>query len=361
MEKEIMSDWKTFAQRIVAGLNVQPGELIQVQDHIDRPEVLHEVLLAVELAGATPLVDPQSPAYLNRWLAEATPEAIQQSSRHRRKWIAEIDRIIRLTGGTPNFALAAPAALAAWQQMDEAITQVEEERLLPILVVAVPTQQRAEQLGLALAELEAQLLPAHLLNLPESRGLIDAALARVAGQHITIHTGPGYTLHLYHGDRYWHGDDGVIDEEDRQRKTIVSNLPAGSIYTTVLEEQTHGSLYLPQVFTASEVVFHFAAGRIVQIEAASGAEQVAAWLDGHSGEPRRISHIGIGLNPQLHQPIGWTIVDEHVAGSLFLALGENRYMGGQNESSLNHDFALHGATLQVDGCGVVYAGKMAKQ
>ena len=54
-----------IARRIVAGLDVQPGELIQVRDHVARPDLLHEVLLAVDLAGATPLVDHQSPAYLD--------------------------------------------------------------------------------------------------------------------------------------------------------------------------------------------------------------------------------------------------------------------------------------------------------
>src|SRR5215212_10074694 len=141
-----MTDWQSLAKRIVAGLNIQPGELIQVRDHIDRPEVLQEVLLAIDLAGATPLVDPQSPAYLNRWLAEATPEAIQQSSHHRLKWMEEIDRIIALSGGMPDFAVASPAALTAWQQMDQAITALEEARQLPILVVAVANQQRANRL-----------------------------------------------------------------------------------------------------------------------------------------------------------------------------------------------------------------------
>lgn len=355
----IATNWKAFAQRIVDGLNIQPGELIQVRDHIDRPEILREVLLAVDRTGATPLVDHQSPAYLNRWLAEATPEAIQQSSHHRLRWMTEIDRVIMLSGGMPDFTLAAPATLTAWQQMDEAATQIEEVRLLPILVVATPNQQQAERLGMTLAELEAHLMPAHLLNIAESQRLIDEALARVAGKHITIHTGEGHTLYLDQSGRHWHGDDGVIDEQDRLHKTIVSNLPAGSIYTTVVEDQTQGTLYLPSIALADgtkakEVSLHFEAGRISRIVVGKGADQqmaerIGAWLDSHSGEPRRVSHIGIGLNPHLRTPIGWTIVDEHVAGSLFLALGENRYMGGQNESSLNYDFALHNAALEVEG------------
>jgi len=52
-----MQPWRAIARRIAEGLNIRPGELIQVRDHIDRPEVLQEVLLAVEWVGATPLLD----------------------------------------------------------------------------------------------------------------------------------------------------------------------------------------------------------------------------------------------------------------------------------------------------------------
>ena len=309
-------DWAQIARRIVAGLDAQPGELIQVRDHVDRPDVLREVLLAVDLAGATPVVDHQSPAYLDRWLAAATPAAVEQSGRQRLQLLEQVDRVISLSGGIPDFAQAAPAALAAWQQIDAALTQVEEARQLPILVVAVPNEQRAARLGVTLAALEEHLLPALLLDVAESRRLIEQTLTAVDGNHIVIRTGDGCELHLYRGDRHWHGDDGVIDEQDRQHKTIVSNLPAGSVYTTVLEEQTHGSLYLPEALAATAVVLHFAAGRIAAIEAASGADALANWLDSHSGEPRRVSHIGIGLNPHLRRPLGWAIVDEHIAGEL---------------------------------------------
>src|SRR5690606_41574148 len=74
--------------------------------------------------------------------------------------------------------------------------------------------------------------------------------------YIVIGTGDSCELHLYHGDRRWHVDDGVIDDEDRRRQTIVSNLPAGSVYTTVLEERTHGRLYLPSAPGASRSEEH---------------------------------------------------------------------------------------------------------
>lgn len=137
------------------------------------------------------------------------------------------------------------------------------------------------------------------------------------------------------------------------------NLPSGSVYTTVRESATQGSLWLPQAGQAREVVLHFVEGRIVAIDAASAGDWLAAMHDRHSGEPRRVSHIGIGLNPYLAQTIGWTLVDEHQHGSVFIALGENRYLGGQNASSLNVDYAIPGATVLVDDRLIVAQGRVA--
>ena len=82
-------------------------------------------------------------------------------------------------------------------------------------------------------------------------------------------------------------------------------------------------------------------------------------FDAHSGEPRRVGHVGIGLNPFLKEPLGWTLVDEHLLGNVFVSFGENRYMGGHNESSLNVDFALPSAHLRVDGRVLLETGKIA--
>ncbi|HSH77615.1 MAG TPA: hypothetical protein VLA19_03685 [Herpetosiphonaceae bacterium] len=134
------------------------------------------------------------------------------------------------------------------------------------------------------------------------------------------------------------------DAAERGNERVVKQFPAV------------GSLYLAVAGEARDVVLTFEAGRIVDIQAASGAEALGRFLDSHSGEPRRVSHIGIGLNPYLTAPIGWTLVDEHVHGALFLALGENRYMGGQNVSSLNYDYAIAAATLLAGGWAIVEDG-----
>lgn len=351
--------WQKVARRIVRGLGIRPGELIEVRDAAGCQDALLETSLAIEGAGATPIFQLIPPGYLERLWGEVLPATLARWDRFRGEWLKEVDRVLVLAAAHPDFTRAAQPGLEAWRQAQQRLTVIEEERRLPFLLVALPTAEGARQLGLPLETYEGILLPALEASVPELRLEIERVLHNAgAGHTITIHSGNQHILQLEHGDRLWLSDDGLIDETDQEQGAIVSNLPAGSIYTTVIEEATQGSLWLPKAGEAREVVLRFEAGRIVDIQAASGAEALMNELARHSGEPRRVSHIGLGLNPYLDRPVGWTLVDEHIHGHLFIALGENRYMGGRNESSLNVDYALAGATLMVADRMIVLKGKV---
>ena len=342
--------WQKIAQRIVQGLGVQPGELIDIRDGSGHLDAVLEISLAVERAGATPMLQLLPDDYLERLWIEVPRDYLAQWDKYRVEWMKQVDRVLFLAGARPDSSQAPKDALEAWQKAMYRLTILEEERRLPYLLAAIPTERGAGQLDLGLDEFEKILLPALGASIEELQQEIGRVLDKVShGRSITIRSGEKHVLHLEHGDRIWLSDDGCIDEMDQRQGALVSNLPAGSIYTTVIEEKTRGSLWLARAGGATEVVLHFTAGRISDIEAATGADLITAELDSHTGEPRRVSHIGLGLNPYLNSPTGWTVIDEHIHGHLFIALGENRYMGGKNESSLNVDFDLAGATLEVDG------------
>jgi leucyl aminopeptidase (aminopeptidase T) len=334
---------------MVQGLGVQPGEVIQVRDHAGRQDVLLEVLLAIEQAGGTPLPELTPPGYLERLWTGALLEYLERWDLHRGRWMQEIDRVLVFTSQVAGRGFDRGAGFNAWERAIDRLTEMEESRGLPILVAAIPTRQAARDLDLSLEELENLLLPALQVDPETLQDEIQRVLAICRrGQRFSLQTGEGCTLTLDQGDRQWFKDDAEIDAQDRAEGAVVSNLPAGSIYTTVLEEKTVGEVFLPKAGPAVNVILRFAEGRVVDTEADSGAKDLEALFDSHSGEPRRVSHIGIGLNPRLERAIGWTIVDEHVYGHMFICLGENRYMGGLNQSSLNIDFAIPGAVFAVD-------------
>ncbi|MCK4415248.1 MAG: aminopeptidase [Candidatus Eisenbacteria sp.] len=322
--------------------------------------MFHETQLALERVGAVPLVEYMPYDYQLRLLREVDPELLAQWDRHRLEWMRQVDRILILTDDS--FTGDVPrAARDAWLQATSRLTSVEEARQVPNLLVAIPSARRAAQLGLTAGDLDRRLLPSLAAGAEGLRVQISRVLEHTgnSGGIITLRTGGKWELRLQQGPREWLADDGTVDAEDLRRGAIVSNLPAGSIYTTVMEDSVDGSICLPAGANGTELVLHFEQGLIIAAEPAEQAGDFLSMLDRHSGDSRRVSHLGLGLNPFLEgRPMGWTLVDEHILGAMFLALGENRYMGGQNSSSLNVDYAVAGATLLVGGCTLLEDGKV---
>lgn len=352
------ASWPAAAQRAVDGLGVEAGEVVIVRDHTGRWDVLQEMLLAIEQRGATPLPELVTVDYLQRLLQSAPQSYLDAWDQHRQRWMREADRVLVLQGESlrAGDSEASPEAGQAWRMAAGRLGAIEEERRLPFLLIGVPTAAQAAVLDVPLAELEEAILPALAVSAAELQSEIGRVLEAVrGGRRLTIQSGEDNTLQLTLGNRPWLDDDGEISAEDRERGGVVSNLPAGSVYTTVVEDATFGSLRLPQAEGEADVVLHFMDGEVTRV-AAPGGDALRALFDRHTGDARRVGHIGIGLNPRLHRLFGWVLPDEHVQGCLFVSLGENRYMGGQNASSLNIDFVVPNATLLVDDRVIVRDG-----
>jgi len=353
-----LDTWAAVGRRAVQGLGVQPRGLVAVRDQAGRYDVLQAMLLAVEAAGATPMVEVLAPDHVASLLTDVGTEYLAAWDRRRSEWAERVDRVLVLSAmGLSEMAPAAPGWIA-WSDAIHRLFAIEERRSLPFLLVGVPTAALAARLGMELPALESAVLPALQSTADELRAEIDRVLRLLAGhQHLTVLSGGGHELHMELGDRRWLTDDGVVDSGDLAVGSIVSNLPAGSVYTTVLEDRTWGSIVLPRAGQARDVILRFVGGSVDAVQAAEGGDSLVALLDRHGSGARRVSHLGIGLNPRLRgrAPLGWTLVDEHMHGALFVALGENRYMRGQNASTLNVDYVVPEATLLADGVVIAEA------
>jgi leucyl aminopeptidase (aminopeptidase T) len=229
-----MPGWREIADRAVRGLGVRAGEVIQIREHSGRYEVVLEMALAVERAGATPLSELTPPSYVNRLLHETAPDHVAAWDRYRIEWLRRVDRVLVLQGADLNLAAAPGQARDAWNGAIHRLVEFEDERRLPFLLVAVPTHERAEALSLPFDALEARLLPALAATVEELQRPIERALGRWRGDNtLTLRGTDGDELRLSTTGRDWLADDGLIDADDRRRGGHVSNLPAGSVYTTV--------------------------------------------------------------------------------------------------------------------------------
>jgi hypothetical protein len=301
--------------------------------------VVDAVLHECRARGLDPIVEHVSNARLREILGSTPAEELALWDVGRIDVARNVTGMIVLGGWLADLSGLPEARVEVWLAAVRRVELEMEQRDVPTVVVAVPTDDIARQLGLTPAELEARVIPGVLMTSTElAAGLAPLVGALESAPHVEVTTAAG-TLRVERGDRPVMTDDGMVDAVDIGRGAVVSNLPAGSLYWTVLEDRTRGKV---ELVDGSRLRFDDE-GRVVD----------GVW----AGE--RVSHLGIARNTAVTGSIGWTIVDQHRPGAVFLALGENRYMGGENESPINVDLIPATPTVVAGGITLVENGILA--
>jgi aminopeptidase len=129
------------------------------------------------------------------------------------------------------------------------------------------------------------------------------------------------------------------------------------VFTSPLESSASGMIHFDVLSMGrgaevSGVDLKFVEGEVVTAHAELGDEHLQAALAIDAGA-RRLGELGIGTNAGLTRATGSTLLDEKIAGTIHLALG-NSYpeAGGLNESALHWDLICDlrkGGSLTVDG------------
>jgi aminopeptidase len=137
------------------------------------------------------------------------------------------------------------------------------------------------------------------------------------------------------------------------RETDLSNLPAGEICLAPLEDQADGTVVFDLAFwdgrRVEDLEVRFERGVVTPVRAAREFEFFTGILAASDAGAHVIGELGIGLNPAVGEPCGYTLTDEKILGTVHLALGDNRMLGGVNDSTLHWDMMILRPTVEVDG------------
>jgi aminopeptidase len=144
-------------------------------------------------------------------------------------------------------------------------------------------------------------------------------------------------------------------------ETQFSNLPAGEVCLAPLEDQTEGTVVFDLAFMdgrrVEDLEVRFASGRATLVGAAREFAFVQRVVAAGGPGADVIGELGIGINPAVGSPCGYTLTDEKILGTVHLALGDNEMLGGSNPSHLHWDMMVLGPTLTVDGRPVLTDGE----
>lgn len=200
--------------------------------------------------------------------------------------------------------------------------------------IRIPTAANAEESGLDPQDYIRRMERAYDIDYTAVYEACRQARDRFEGvNEVLLRTGEDCGLSFALAGRAWHIDAGDGD------------LPCGEIYIAPVEDKTQGTVYFETFYLNGvkyeHVRLHIRDGRVIN----SDRPEVTAFFEKQPQENRVVCELGFGMNPNVTDLCGYTVLDEKMRGTFHIAVGANHMFGGTNEASDHIDFVGHGTIV----------------
>lgn len=319
---------KNIIEKIVKASGIKKGELVLLHfwGEVQEEAVLDEFMEAVVAAGAAPFVLRQSRTRNQNLFKVAKESSFSQKYF---SLFSQVDTVLDIFTYQP-VVLGAKLEETQMQLYGKymrdlfgALGQVER-----FLQIRIPTVENAMESGLEPEDFIVRMEQAYDIDYDLLKSECKEKceeLQTTSGMVIT--TGDNHKLEISYEGRTWISDAGDGD------------MPCGEVYIAPLEDKTQGEifyekLYLEDVGVFENVTFYVKDG-VVQY---SNHPQVDQFLSELSACDRTVCELGFGMNEQVKDLCGYTVLDEKMQDTFHIAIGNNVMFGGTNQSDLHMDF-----------------------
>ena len=317
--------------KIVKASGVSAGELILIHfwgENADKT-VANQFAAAVAALGASPVVLQQARS-VNREIFAGAKESCFDERYF--GLFSKFDAVLDVFACQP-IVLGYELEDAQMELYRRYISQLFEKLVTcrRFAQIRIPTAANAAESGLDPQEYIRRMDRAYDVDYDAVRAVCEHAAAQFAGaSRVAVRTGGGCVLQLELTGRTWLTDAGEGD------------LPCGEIYIAPVEAKTNGEVFFGTLYLDdgkyTDVTLQVTNGEIT----GSSCEAVAAHFAGLPRENRIVCELGLGMNPNVTDLCGYTLLDEKMAGTFHIAVGANTMFGGENRAADHVDFVGRG-------------------
>lgn len=341
-------------------LAVKPGQQLVLQTHPLAESLALAAYAEAVRAGAHVFVLNSLPGSEELFYQHASDAQLDHISPVRRLIYETFDARLVLSAEHNTRALSGvdPARLARFRRAQAPLSKVFFERSareeMRWCLTEFPTQASAQEADMSLADYEAFVYGAGLLDQPDPVALWRAEGERqrrlirwLAGKDQVTLKGANIDLRMSIKGRTFKEADGKY------------NFPDGEIFTGPVEASVDGWVRFgyPAIYNGQEVTdieLWFEAGKVVKEKASKNQALLTSLLDTDAGA-RFVGEWGIGTNYGIQRFTKNMLFDEKMGGTIHLALGASYpETGGQNESGLHWDMLCDMAQSEVTVDGELF-------
>ena len=326
-------DRKTIS-KIVKASGISSGELILVHfwgEDADK-EIANNFMAAVADIGATPVLMQQSRS-VNRDIFLAAKESCYEEKYF--DLFSSFDAVLDVFAYRPvilGYEIDNDKFELYRRYMAQLFSKLMTCRRFT--QIRIPTEANAEESGLNPQDYIQRMERAYDIDYPAVYEACRQAKDRFEGAgKVLLRTGEDCELSFELTGRAWHIDAGDGD------------LPCGEIYIAPVEDKTQGTVYFEVFYLDGvkyeHVLLHIRDGRI----SGSSQPEITAFFEKQPQENRVVCELGFGMNPNVTDLCGYTVLDEKMCGTFHIAVGANNMFGGTNEASDHIDFIGRGVIV----------------
>ena len=359
---------KSCAENIANFINMQKeGETVLVKGGFYSHDLLEEIALSIFRKGGIPEVVCYSDYYYEQVYQDDTikPKIFEMTPTHYLKLVEEMDAYIVVEPYEDPGVLnkATREKLSARVQRETALRNViygvtkEYAPGKKWCYAGWPSEKAAEYYNIPYSLLEQFIVGG--MSVPQSKmNDISIQLGNnfKNANKVYVSDDKGTDFWISIKDRPLILDNGVITHERISTGLLGGNLPAGEVYSPPNEKMGEGVLFCPLTRDrlsnkiVKNVTLNFKEGKLLidKVTADENLEDLvntfkqSEEVDKKNNVPDlrtyNLAELGIGCNPEITKAIGYILTDEKINGSVHLAFGSNKMMGGTSVSQIHWDF-----------------------
>ncbi len=350
-------------------LRPKPDEVVLISAYPHSVEVAEAVALECQKAGADPGIWLTTDATFYGALKNYATESLRKVSGHCIGLVDYVDSYVWFSGPKDPAPMATVPneKFAASLEGEKAHSDkaLEKKPKNVFVTLGAVTRERAKAYGFNYAKWRATVEAAMTVNLEKMGALgnrLAGLLSAPASVRVTADNGTDLRLRLAGEARRVNLSDGIIGEEDLALGTAAGRtvtLPAGSAALAPIETSAQGvfvaDVPVPQRGRLIEgLSWTFRDGHVTDFTAKRNLAMAQTNWEQATGAKDLFGGLGFGLNPKakpgfLENPIA--------SGSVLVGIGDNRDLGGTNDSSYGFAASLARGTVEVDGKRILEDGK----
>jgi leucyl aminopeptidase (aminopeptidase T) len=372
LQKETKPDPDALAKKLITQCaRVKDGDIVQISGGVRDVDLLESLAVEAAKLGADTLLTLSPSDRTMRRLFTDVPAKFDARTSAVALKLAEAVTVTMGVDSTESDAVLADIPAERRSARNEAGVKIMETALKRNVRQVYlgnglyPTEARAKQYGLTKAELAKLFHDGLNVDYGKIQATGEAVRKALAGGkkvHITTPEGTDLTVEI--ANRPSFVSDGVLSDDKVKKGGPACQvwLPAGEVYLAPVPGTAEGKVVVERMLWEGKEVralsLTFKKGKLTEMKAKSGLEQIQALYDAAGAGKDEFSFLDVGINPAVRLPKSGPAGLFMEAGTISVGTGNNIWAGGDNKSSFGIGGFLRGGTLQVDGKALVQDGSL---